>query len=352
MKALVKYGQKPDMVEIQEVPQPQVQSGTVKVAVKATGICGWDIEMWQHRMANPVTVPVIQGHEFCGVIEEIGSGVQGWNLGDRIVSETSASVCGTCRWCRSGDYQICPERKGFGYGVDGAFASHVVVRQEILHPIPDNIGFNEAALTEPFCVGHHTMKDMVRIEQGDSVVVIGPGPIGLTCLQIAKLEGAGRTILIGIEGDQERMDLAQKQEWADHVIFADREDPVSRVKELTGGEGADVLADCAGNTEALSTALESARCFGQIVKVGWGPEPYNKSLDVLLRKSLKLVGTFGHNRSNWEEVLQLVSQDKLDITPLISAVLPLSRWREAFQQVEDRRAIKIVLKPDEEIKEN
>ncbi|MFC2156809.1 zinc-binding dehydrogenase [Acidobacteriota bacterium] len=340
------------MVEIREVSEPQVQPGTVKVAVKAAGICGWDIEMWQHRMANPVTAPVIQGHEFCGVIEEIGTGVLGWNVGDRVVCETSAQVCGECRWCSSGDYQVCSERKGFGYGVDGAFASFVVVRQEILHSIPNHIGFEEAALTEPFCVGHHTMKDMVQIEKGDSVVVIGPGPIGLTCLQFAKLEESERTILIGIEGDKERMVLAQNQKWADHIIFADQVDAVSRVKELTDGEGADVIADCAGNTEALSTALESARCFGQIVKAGWGPEPYNKSLDVLLRKSLKLVGTFGHNRSNWEAVLQLISKGRLDVKPLITSVLPLSCWREAFQQVEERKAIKIVLKPDEEFKKN
>lgn len=347
MKAVVKYGQEPDRVELREVPKPKVQPGSVLVEVKAAGVCGWDIEMWRHRTANPVTVPVIQGHEFCGVIAELGEGVLDWQEGDRVACETSAVVCGKCYWCRTGDYQVCPDRKGFGYGVDGAFAKYVLVRQEILHRIPESISFEEAALTEPFCVAHHALVDRVHVAAGDVVAVVGPGPVGLNSLQIARLRGAGRTILIGTQSDAQRMTVAREQHWADHIVNIETEDPIERVMQISGGRGADVVADCAGNASAFNTALESVRRCGQIVKIGWGPRPFDRSLDPLLRKSAILAGTFGHNWRNWEAVLRLFASGGLNPRPLISGVLPLAEWREAFERVESCQAIKMILVPVE-----
>jgi alcohol dehydrogenase/L-iditol 2-dehydrogenase len=345
MQALVKFGQGPYQIELRDVPEPTVRPGAVIVEVQAAAICGWDIEMWQHTMANPVTVPVVQGHEFCGVIADIGPGVSGWKGGDRVVCETSAVVCGTCHACRTGHYQLCPERKGFGYGVDGAFTRYVAVRQEILHRVPVGLAFEEAALTEPFCVGHHALADRVKINSGDTVMVIGPGPIGLVCLQMAKVLGAARTIVVGMEVDQERLQFAHKQGWADVVITVPGENAAAMAANLTKGVGADVVADCAGNAAALMTALESVRRNGQVVKVGWGPKPFNQSLDILLRKSITLAGTFGHNRYNWEAVLGYFAQKQLAPGALISDVLPLTEWKQAFEKIEACRAIKIVLKP-------
>lgn len=346
MKAIVKYGEKPNKVGLRDVPKPEVIPGFVLVVVKAAGICGWDIEMWKHRMANPVKVPVIQGHEFCGVIEEVGEGVSGWVKGDRVACETSAIVCGKCRWCRSGNYQVCPERKGFGYQVNGAFASHVVVRQEILHRIPESIDFEEASMTEPFCVAYHALVDQASVTPGDVITVIGPGPIGLVSLQIAKLQGASKTLLIGIQGDKERMSIAIKEGWADRAVIVGQENPVEINMNMTNGFGADVVVDCAGNSDALNTALECVRRYGHIIKIGWGPKPFNKSLDTLIRKSATLVGTFGHNWQNWESVLHLMASGKLHAKPLISGVLPISKWRVAFQLVEERKAIKMILIPE------
>ena len=347
MKALVKYGQQPDMVELRDVPEPVVRPGGVLVQVKAAGICGWDIEMWKHRMANPVTVPVVQGHEFCGVVTRVGEGVSGWHLGDAVACETSAAVCGSCFWCRSGDYQLCPDRKGFGYGVDGAFTTTVAVRQEILHRVPPSLSFNEAALTEPFCVAHHALADQVAVRRDESVLVIGPGPIGLVCCQMARALGAGRVILVGRAGDRRRLDLAFSQGWADKVILSDSADIPVQVRADTGGIGVDVAADCAGNTAALESAIVGVRKGGRIVKIGWGPQPYGRSLDDLLRKSIHLVGTFGHNARNWRAVIEMMGDGRLKAQPLISNVFPLSRWKEAFEQMEFLAAIKNILYPDE-----
>lgn len=348
MKAVVKYGQAPDQVELRDVPVPSVRPGTVLVKVMAAGVCGWDIEMWRHRMANPVAVPVIQGHEFSGVIAAVGPQVTGWRKGDAVVCETSAEICGACEWCHAGDYQLCPERKGFGYGVDGAFTGYVVVRQAIVHPKPPALSFRETALTEPFCVGHHALVDRVRVAPGDTVLVIGPGPIGLICLQMAKVQKASKLFLTGTDRDQPRMKLARERGWADTIINVSAEDPVARIMEMTHNRGADVVADCAGNTNALKTALGAVRRGGQIVKIGWGPEPFQHSLDDLLRKSAVLAGTFGHNRHNWQAVLRLLAEGQLQAQPLISGVLPLSRWREAFERVENCQAVKMILEPEKE----
>lgn len=345
MKALVKYGQRPDMFELRDLPEPQVRPGNVIVQVKAVGICGWDVELWKHRMAFPVTVPITPGHEFSGVITEIGQGVQGWQVGDRVTAETSQEVCGRCYFCRTGDYQLCPHRKGFGSGVHGAFTKYVLVRQEILHRLPERLTFEQAAITEPLAVAHHALVNRVRVMPGDTVMVIGPGPVGLTCLQMAKVVGTYRTILLGTNVDKERIAVATEHGWADHIILVEQSDPLEETMRITDGAGADVVADCAGNNLALSTALKCVRRGGQIIKIGWGPKPFNESLDILLRKSVSLVGTFAYNWPDWQAVLALMDAQKLETQPLISGTLPLDQWRQAFERVDARQAIKMILIP-------
>ena len=347
MKAVVKYDQKPDMVELRDVPVPGVRPGTVLLEVKAAGVCGWDIEMWRHLMAYPVTVPVIQGHEFSGIVAEVGPEVRQWRAGDRVVAETSAYVCGRCRWCRQGEYQICPERKGFGYGVDGAFTKYVVVREEILHRIPEKVSFEEAALTEPFCVAHHALVDRVTVRPADTVAVIGPGSIGMTALQMARVLGASQVLLIGNDASATRMKIAESERWADNIINVDRQNAPQAVLDLTEGQGADMVVDAAGNSAALKVALDCVCRLGQIVKIGWGPKPFNESLDPLLRKSATLAGTFGHNWHNWEAVLKLMKAGRLNARPLITDILPLSRWREAIMRAESLEAVKMVLTPED-----
>ena len=347
MKAVVKYDQGPDKVEIRDVPAPRVAPGSVLVEVKFCGVCGWDIEMWLHTMANPVSVPVVQGHEFCGVIAEVGSGVASWKVGERVVSETSAVVCGRCRCCRQGQYQLCPSRKGFGYGVDGAFTRYVLVRQEILHRLPAEVSFEEGALCEPFCVVHHALAGESRLKPGQTALVIGSGPIGLISLQMARLLGAGRVILVCRDTSAARAAVAEKHGWADAVVNASRPEASQQIMNLTGGEGANVVVDAAGNSAALRTAVDAVGRMGRIVKIGWGPEPVGFSLDPLLRKSVTLAGTFGHNRPDWEAVLNLMAQRRIAPRPLISGALPLSRWREAFERTKRSEAVKMLLYPED-----
>jgi L-iditol 2-dehydrogenase len=346
MTAVVKYGQENDKVELREVPLPVIADTDVLLRVKAAGVCGSDIEMWRHKFTYKVNTPVIQGHEFCGVIERTGAAVKDWKVGDRVVSETSAYVCGTCRFCRSGDYNMCPSRLGYGYGTDGAFTRFVKVRQDILHRIPDALSFEEAAITEPACVAYNALVVRSRIRPGDCVVVIGPGPIGLNCLQMAAIAGAGRIFIVGAPVDEARFAVAAQVCPRATALRGKPEDVADAVMKATGGFGADVVVDAAGSSETLRMSLNLVRRLGLIVKVGWGPEPVGFSLDLLITKAATLQGTYGHSRQAWDSVLRMLDSGVLNPKPLVSAVLPIQRWREGYELVESRRAAKVILKPE------
>lgn len=347
MKAVVKYGQEDGMVELRDVEIPKIGPGDILLEVKAAGVCGSDIEMWRHKFTYKVNTPVIQGHEFCGVIAEVGQDVKGFSQGDRVISETSAYVCGVCRFCRSGNYNMCPDRLGYGYGVNGAFTKYVKVRQEILHRMPDGVPFEQAAITEPACVAYNAMIERSDIKPGYTVVIIGPGPIGLFCLQMAKLAGATSVIVSGTSADTIRFKAA-KILGADIIIDSEKEDLCNAVMELTGGNGAELVADCAGSPTTLKQSLEIVRRLGQITKIGWGPSPINFSLDLLLTKSATLQGTYGHHWSIWDRVLHMMREGDIEFDAFISDVLPISGWEQAYKMVEQQKAVKVILTPIEE----
>jgi alcohol dehydrogenase/L-iditol 2-dehydrogenase len=342
MQALVKYGNKPYQLEVRDVPIPRIGPQDVRLEVKAAGICGWDIEMWRHTMAYPVTVPVIQGHEFCGIIKEIGREVNGFSTGDRVVSETAAIICGQCAQCKSGNYHLCPDRKGFGCGVDGAFTDFVKVPARCLHRIPDNVTFESAALTEPACVAYQAMVRLSDIRPGKPLLIIGPGPVGLFCVQIARISGAGPIFLAGTSKDADRLNRG-KQLGADLRLDVMQTDPVQQINQHTDHQGVPLVIDAAGNNKALRLAMQVVAGGGQITKIGWGPEPVDFSLDPLLQKGVRLQGTFSHNWPTWEAVLSLMRQHKIHMEPMISHRITLNQWQETFEAVEQAQAIKAVM---------
>jgi L-iditol 2-dehydrogenase len=341
MKALIKYGNKPREVEIRDVPVPKIGPEDVLLRVKAAGICGWDIEMWQHKMANPVTVPVIMGHEFCGVIGEVGENVAGFSRGQRVVSETAAVICGLCRQCRTGNYHLCPDRKGFGYGVDGAFTDYVKVPARCLHRIPEGVSFEHAALTEPACVAYQALVVLSKIVPRTGVVIIGPGPVGLFCVQVAKATGANPIIVVGTSKDKYRFDIASKL-GADQTIDVNKGEQAKRILD-TLKDDVPLVVDAAGNKHTLKMALELVARRGQITKIGWGPEPIDFSLDPLLRKAARLQGTFSHNYATWEAVLQMIQKGQISMEPMITRRIGIEGWEETFEAIERCEIVKAVM---------
>lgn len=344
MLAVVKYGLEDGQVELREVPVPEIGETDVLVEVKAAGVCGSDIEFWRHSITFPVNVPVTQGHEFAGVIVGRGNRVRGWHEGDEVVCETAAYICGRCRQCRTGNYNLCPERLGFGYGTDGAFARYARVPERVLHRKPTEISWNGAALAEPACVAYNALLVQSAPRPGEPLVILGPGPIGLFCLQVANAIGSSPIVITGTSVDRERLSLAGKL-GATVAINAEEDDPVAVIEEVTSGEGAPLVIDAAGNSATIRQSLEMVARNGQVTKIGWGPQPVGFSLDPIVAKAVRYQGSFSHTWPTWEAVLEMSRTGRLQPEALVTHALTISEWLTAYELVESREAVKVILRP-------
>jgi alcohol dehydrogenase/L-iditol 2-dehydrogenase len=344
MKAVVKYDNVAGATEVREVPVPEIGPDDVLVETAYIGICGSDPHMHHNKVSYKVNVPLILGHEFAGVIAEVGCNVKGWKVGDRVTSETHADFCGKCVMCRTNNYHVCRERKGYGFQIDGAFAKYVRVPSRILHKVPDNVSLKEASLTEPFCVAYSSLVKHSPLKPGDLVVIIGPGPIGLLCTKMASILGAADIVVVGTDGDDARMEIAKKL-GATMTINSSRQDPVPLIMAMRDGYGADLVVDAAGFSPTLKLALDVVRPCGQINKIGWGPGPVGFSLDQLIVKAVALQGTFSHNWDVWEKCLVLMGERTVDLNEIITHELPLDEWHKGFELMESKEGLKIVLTP-------
>jgi alcohol dehydrogenase/L-iditol 2-dehydrogenase len=344
MPAVVQFGLEPLQVELRQVPVPEFGEDEVLLRVGAVGICGSEVHQYHATHSWPVHIPVTLGHEFSGTIAAVGKGVRGFEEGDRVVSETAARICGTCTYCRTGSYNLCPQRSGFGYGVDGAMTHYVRVPVRCLHHIPDTLPFEIAALTEPCCVAYNAVVEGCDIRPSDIVFVLGPGPIGLLSVMMAKLRGAGHIVMAGLSSDRARFEVA-RQIGATDILDLQTQDAAQFMQSLGDGFGAQVVIDAAGAAAAFKTALEVVRPLGQIVKVGWGPGPLGFSLDPLVQKAVTVRGSFSHNYPIWERVIALLAEGQLDIRPLIGRQSSLDEWQQGFDGMHTGEFAKAVLTP-------
>lgn len=345
MQAIVKYAPAQGNVEIQDVPEPVPGPGQVKVEVKAAGVCGSDLHIYHSQIAIPIEPPVVMGHEFAGVVVELGAGVEGVQVGDRVTCETTAWSCGQCLPCRLGHHNLCASRKVVGYAVDGCFARYCVVNQRQVHLLPDNVDFLSGALTEPLACCVHAVLELSLITPGDVVVITGPGPIGLLCLQLAKSAG-GRAIVCGASQDAERLALARRL-GADLTVDVAAEDALARINEQTAGQGADLFLECAGAPAAARLGLQATRRGGQYTQIGLFSGPFELEFDLIAYRELRVTGSLGQRWTSWQRALALMGQNEVDTRSLVSHVLPLDEWREAFRLFEARQGLKIVLEPTE-----
>jgi len=344
MKALVKFAKEDGNTEIREMPKPTIESGEVLVRVEYIGICGSDLHIYHDNVSYQIDYPLILGHEFSGVIEEAAEGVENFKVGDRITVETHAEYCGKCLMCRTNNYHLCRDRKGYGLRLDGAYARYVKAKERILHNVPENVSLKEASLTEPLCVAYNLVIKNITIKPGDSVLVIGPGPIGLLCGKMAQIAGASEIIMVGTSGDEKRLKKALGY-GATKIVNSQEEDPLTYTKKMNEGYGVDVVIDAAGPAATLQLALEAVRPAGIIGKVAWGPKPINYSLDKILEKSLLLRGTFSHTWDVWEKCLKLMASGQVKLGELVTHELSIEEWKKGFDLIESKEGIKVVLRP-------
>jgi len=344
MKAVVKYGKGKGLVEIREVPEPKMKEDEVLIEVKAVSVCGSDLHIYHD--AHPYWPPVILGHEFSGVIAEVGKEVKGWKTGDRIVSETRTGSCGICYMCQSGFPQVCEQKRPYGIGINGAYTKYVAGPARLLHRLPDNIPFEVGAVIEPTAICVTSILERSRLQAGESLVITGPGPIGLISLAIVKAAGAGLVGITGTSSDEGIRFEKARELGADFMIVVDKENPVQKVLEMTNGLGVDILIETSGSGKAIYQAFEMVRRLGRICAIGISgkeevPIPYDRGIF----KALRYDFCFSSSWTAWETTIGLISKGVLPIEKIITHQLPLEKWEEAFRLLENLQAAKVILIP-------
>jgi len=338
MQALVKTGPEVGDLELKDWPEPTPAPDEVKHQVAAAGICGTDIHIIKGEW--PCRPPVVLGHEFCGTVVEVGPQVRHFHPGDRVAASNPAQTCGECYHCRAGNPFMCLHRVSAGYMIDGAFAEYICIREERCHPLPDNVSFRRAALGEPLSVAVHAAIERTTVHGGDVVLVSGPGAVGLLAMLVTKLEGA-RVIVAGIAKDRARLALA-KELGADLVVDNSKDDLLGIVRSLTQGEGADLVYECSGVANSLDLCWEAVRREGTLAQVGIYPSRIETDLNKVVMKELTLVGSFGYVWSSWRRSIQLLREGRVNAEALISHVVPLTQFEQAFRITQDGTARKVI----------
>ncbi len=344
MRALVKTVKGPGNLELRDVPVPQIGADEALIRVRACGICGSDLKIQDDQ--HPYTPPVVIGHEFAGEIAEIGAGVSGWQVGDRVVSEQHIGACGHCRQCLTGNAFACSAKRAPGYFTDGAFTEFIKVPAWLLHRIPEKLSFVEAAFTEPSAVAAHGMLDRTGINPEDVVVILGCGPIGLVAAKMAQEEGASKVIVTGIDRDEIARLPKGREIGIDHVVNVMKEDLAGLVNNLTHGEGADVVIELSGALPAINQAFQLARRLGRVGIIGQPPAdeikiPYRQAMF----RALTVSFSYSSKYTSWERALSLFERGAINPSQFITHVLPLEAWEQGFELSRSGQAVKVVLEP-------
>ena len=342
MKAAVYQGER--RLQIQEVPTPQAGPGEVVIRVRYCAICGTDVHAFMYDVAPPGTV---MGHEYCGVVAQVGEGVTQWQIGDRVVGGGGNPPPGTPPAGARSHPRFNYRTMGFPQNAKlRAYAEYVLLDEWEPVPIPDGVSDEEAALAEPCAVTVHAVR-LSQIKLGDSVLIMGAGPIGLFCMQTAR--AAGATAVFVSEPAPARAQAARRL-GADAVINPLQEDVERRVVELTGGKGPDIVFECAAvpNPSTLDQALNIVARGGQVVLVAIAWEPTPLLTPDWMAREVKLAASFGTLPEDWRVALDLIKAGRVSVDPLLGDTnfLPLDDIQTAFESLmKPSTQVQMVVRP-------
>ena len=311
-------------------------------------MCGTDVKISRSGHPN-MTPPQVMGHEIAGEIVDAGAGVEGWAAGDR-VQVIAAIPDGTCAECLAGHQAICPHQLSMGYQFPGGFAEYLIVPREVLavdglNRIPENLSYAEASVAEPLaCVLNG--QELARVGAGDTVVVIGSGPIGCLHVRLARARGAARVILIDLNPD--RLAAAAALVAPDHTVATDTQDPVAAVLDLTDGRGADVVITAAASGAAQEQGLLMLARRGRLSLFGGLPKDaptITVDANLVHYRELTLVGVNGSTPEHNRRALELIASGAVPVADLITHRLPLDEVLEGIEIVARGEAIKVTIEP-------
>lgn len=329
----------PYTLAIEKIRKPIIGAGEVLIRIKATAICGTDIDIYTGRYT--VNYPLIMGHETSGEIIKVGTDVNRFQVGDRIAVNPSF-YCGKCYLCFMGKRNLCSNGGLLGRETDGAYAEYMAVPEHLVFKIPVNVSYEEATLAQTLGTVLRSQK-RITIMPGNSVAVLGQGPAGLLQTRFAKLSGANP--LIVTSRSEWKLDLAKKF-GADAAVNAEKEDPVARIKEATGGRGADIVIEAAGLQQTIKQSIEAVGPGGTILQFGISTEPIEAfNFFHLYFKELLLVGSRATMGEEFEPSLKLISTGAVNVKPLISHEFPLKKINKGFELLEKSqgKALKVII---------
>ncbi len=344
MKGVIKSHDGKDGWDYLEVDNIEPKNDEVEIEVQAAGICGSELHLYHdNHVYDP---PVIVGHEFCGIVSRVGPNVKYYKVGDRVVSENNKRTCGVCEFCRTGRSILCRERKSVGYKVNGGWTQYFCTPEKWLLRIPDNVSYEEAAMTEPVSVATQALFVKKTVTYGDVVLVQGCGVIGIINAIVAKILGASTVIITGTKEDEKvRLPIARKV-GIEHVLNIEETDLKKYIMDLTSGKGADVIVEASGSKQAIYDMSDIIRKTGTIVVIG---ETSQKDIPIrwtdLVFKAVTLHFCFGNGFEAWSLALKLMEEKTLHLDSLITHRIPLQEFRKGFDLLDNKEALKVILSP-------
>ncbi|KAI6249085.1 putative D-xylulose reductase A [Erysiphe necator] len=344
---------KPHDVSFVQQPKPELESPhDVIVAINYTGICGSDVHYWHNGAIGNFILkePMVLGHESAGTIVSIGSGVKTLQVGDRVAIEPG-TPCRRCEECRAGFYNLCLDMKFAAtppYG--GTLTGFYAAPEDFCYKLPPCVTQQEGALIEPLAVAVHIIKQ-ARLKPGQSVVVMGAGPIGLLCCAVAKAFGASKIVSVDIQSSRTEFAI---QFSATHTFIPDRvsaeENAARIIKQAVLGNGADVVIDASGAEPSIQTSLHIVRRGGVYVQGGMGKPDINFPILALCIKEVTVRGSFRYKGGDYKLAVELVSTGKVDVKKLITNIVSFHEAEQAFKDVKNGKGIKyLIAGPNEKL---
>jgi L-iditol 2-dehydrogenase len=346
MKAVVLHNADEMRVEARAVPEPG--AGEVLLKVNCASICGTDVKVLHRTLQGQPAGEFIMGHEYAGTVAALGPDVDEFRVGDRVAVEVHKG-CERCENCIKGWYTSCLNygdlskgHRAKGLTCDGGFAEYAVNHINTLYKLPENLTFEQACMVTTAASPLWAIDLMGGYLAGETVLVQGPGPIGLIAVQLCKALGAERVILTGTR--DERLAVGARL-GADHVINVKKEDLAARMRELTAGKGADSVLECAGGPTSMQEALENVKRGGRIGVVAWYTGPVTMDMNLAVRSNVRIYAARGEGGMNSGRSLALMSQGKIVADPIITHHFKLDEVHDAFRTYTERlgNALKVVM---------
>ena len=327
----------PGDVRYEAVPLPNIAGDEVLIAVKAVGNCGSDLQ--RIMIEGTHVFPCIPGHEFSGQIVEVGSEVTRVKSGERVTASPQLP-CGQCRWCRYGQYNLCENYDYIGSRSDGAFAEFIKIPEANVRVLPDSVSYEEGSMTDPCCVSLHGCKRAGGVNVGETVVVMGLGPIGMIAGQWGRILGARQ--VIGVDVVESKLKTAEGL-GIDHCIDAQREDVVQKIHDLTDGDGGNLYIETAGSVQTHIQALMSAAKRARIVHIGRIYHDVTlpkEAFAQIFRKELHVYGSVNFNSSplddEWSRALHFLDNGSIKTQPLISHRIRIEHVGATFRKMYEK----------------